>query len=82
MCFVDQKHFRTQILIRSQRKNRKRKNSVLTLLRVLCKSALGRLGVHPYFLPQIARLFRGGAYNHNRSAAAKLYAATVLGEKD
>ncbi len=44
--------------------------------------ALGKLGVHPYFLPQIARLFRGGAYNHNRSAAAKLYAATVLGEKD
>ena len=43
--------------------------------------ALGRLGVHPYFLPQIARLFRGGAYNHNRSAAAQLYAATVLGEK-
>ena len=44
--------------------------------------ALGKLGVHPYFLPQIARLFRGGAYNDNRSAAAKLYAATVLGEKD
>jgi hypothetical protein len=43
--------------------------------------ALGRLGVHPYFLPQIARLFRGGAHNHNRSAAAQLYAATVLGEK-
>ena len=43
--------------------------------------ALGRLGVHPYFLPRIARLFRGGAYNHNRSAAAQLYAATVLGEK-
>jgi hypothetical protein len=43
--------------------------------------ALGKLGVHPYFLPQIARLFRGGAYNHNRSAAAQLYAASVLGEK-
>jgi hypothetical protein len=44
--------------------------------------ALGKLGVHPYFLPQIARLFRGGAYNHNRSAAAQLYAATVLEQKD
>ncbi len=44
--------------------------------------ALGRLGVHPYFLPQIARLFRGGAYNHNRSAAARLYAASVLGDGD
>lgn len=43
---------------------------------------LGRLGVHPYFLPQIARLFRGGAYNHNRSAAAQLYAATVIGKND
>jgi hypothetical protein len=43
--------------------------------------ALGKLGVHPYFLPQIARLFRGGAYNHNRSAAARLYAATVLEPK-
>jgi hypothetical protein len=36
--------------------------------------ALGRLGVHPYFLPQITRLFKGGGYNHNASAAAQLYA--------
>lgn len=42
--------------------------------------ALGLMGVHPYFLPQISRLFQGGAYNHNRSAAAQLYAKTVLGE--
>jgi hypothetical protein len=35
---------------------------------------LGELGVHPYFLPQIARLFKGASYNHNASAAAKLYA--------
>lgn len=38
---------------------------------------LGELGVHPYFLPQISRLFEGGGYNHNASAAAKLYAAKM-----
>jgi hypothetical protein len=37
-------------------------------------AALGRLGLHPYFLPQVARLFKGGGYNHNDSAAARLYA--------
>ena len=37
-------------------------------------AGLGRLGVHPYFLPQIARLFKGGGYNHNDSDAARLYA--------
>ncbi|VCU72147.1 Aromatic-ring-opening dioxygenase LigAB, LigA subunit [Pigmentiphaga humi] len=36
--------------------------------------ALGKLGVHPYFLPQISRLFKGGARNHNDSDAARLYA--------
>ncbi len=35
---------------------------------------LGELGVHPYFLPQISRLFKGGGYNHNDSEAARLYA--------
>jgi hypothetical protein len=35
---------------------------------------LARLGVHPYFLPQISRLFKGGDYNHNDSDAARLYA--------
>jgi hypothetical protein len=39
---------------------------------------LGELGVHPYFLPQVARLFRGAAYNHNESEAAQLYAAKML----
>ena len=39
---------------------------------------LGELGVHPYFLPQIARLFRGASYNHNESAAAQLYAEKML----
>ena len=37
-------------------------------------SRLGELGVHPYFLPQISRLFKGGGYNHNDSEAARLYA--------
>ena len=38
---------------------------------------LGALGVHPYFLPQISRLFEGGGYNHNTSAAAQLYASKM-----
>jgi hypothetical protein len=37
-------------------------------------ATLARLGVHPYFLPQISRLFKGGGYNHNDSDAARLYA--------
>lgn len=37
-------------------------------------AALARMGVHPYFLPQISRLFKGGGYNHNTSDAARLYA--------
>lgn len=36
--------------------------------------ALAKLGVHPYFLPQISRLVKGGDYNHNDSDAARLYA--------
>lgn len=39
---------------------------------------LAALGVHPYFLPQVARLFRGAEYNHNDSAAARLYADKML----
>ena len=34
---------------------------------------LGELGVHPYFLPQVTRLFHGGAANHSKSAAAEAY---------
>lgn len=40
-------------------------------------AALARMGVHPYFLPQITRLFKGGGYNHNASEAAQLYAARM-----
>ncbi len=40
---------------------------------------LGTLGVHPYFLPQVSRLFHGTAYNHNRSRAARAYGRSVVG---
>ena len=39
---------------------------------------LARLGVHPYFLPQVSRLFHGGAYNHNDSDAARTYARNMV----
>lgn len=42
--------------------------------RVMDIARLAELGVHPYFLPQISRLFKGGGYNHNDSEAARLYA--------
>ena len=42
---------------------------------------LGRLGVHPYFLPQVSRLFEGTARNHNQSAAAQFYAERMLVEE-
>jgi hypothetical protein len=46
--------------------------------RVLDIKRLGELGVHPYFLPQVTRLFKGAGYNHNESAAAQLYAEKML----
>ncbi len=39
---------------------------------------LAALGLHPYFLPQVSRLFKGAGYNHNESAAAQLYAEKML----
>lgn len=42
--------------------------------RAIDLATLARLGVHPYFLPQVSRLFKGGGYNHNDSEAARLYA--------
>jgi hypothetical protein len=39
---------------------------------------LGRLGVHPYFLPQVSRLFHGGVHNDNQSKAAQVYADSML----
>ena len=40
--------------------------------------SLGDLGVHPYFLPQVSRLFHGTGYNHNRSTAAQAYGQSVV----
>ncbi len=39
---------------------------------------LAELGMHPYFLPQVSRLFKGAGYNHNESEAAQLYAEKML----
>lgn len=43
---------------------------------------LADMGVHPYFLPQVSRLYRGGAYNHNESPAAELYRKNMVERKD
>jgi hypothetical protein len=43
---------------------------------------LGELGVHPYFLPQISRLFHSSVDNYNDSEAAKLYAKHMIDEDD
>ncbi|HXP29979.1 MAG TPA: hypothetical protein VN832_02735 [Stellaceae bacterium] len=42
---------------------------------------LAQLGVHPYFLPQVSRLFEGAARNHNQSRAAQFYAQRMLAEE-
>lgn len=47
-------------------------------LREIDLQRLAELGVHPYFLPQVTRLFKGAGYNHNESAAAQLYAEKML----
>lgn len=47
-------------------------------LRQIDLKRLGELGVHPYFLPQVTRLFRGARHNHNESEAAQLYAEKML----
>ena len=46
--------------------------------RTLDIKTLAELGVHPYFLPQVSRLFHGGAYNHNDSEAARTYARNMV----
>ena len=35
--------------------------------------ALGDMGVHPYFLPQVTRLIHGAADNNSKSNAAQAY---------
>lgn len=47
-------------------------------LRAADLKRLGELGMHPYFLPQVSRLFKGAGYNHNESEAAQLYAEKML----
>ena len=47
-------------------------------LRDIDLRTLADLGLHPYFLPQVSRLFKGTGYNHNDSAAALLYASKML----
>lgn len=44
-----------------------------TALRAVDVRRLAELGVHPYFLPQITRLFHGSAGNTTKSAAAEAY---------
>ncbi len=39
---------------------------------------LGALGVHPYFIPQITRLFHGNSYNFSGSEAAKIYKNQIV----
>ncbi len=51
-------------------------------LRAVDLKALAALGLHPYFLPQVARLFKGAGYNHNDSEAAQLYARKMLAAGD
>ena len=52
-----------------------------TALRSADLKRLGELGMHPYFLPQVSRLFKGAGYNHNESDAAQLYAEKMLKDK-
>ena len=47
-------------------------------LREIDLKTLAELGLHPYFLPQVSRLIEGGAYHHNDSPAARLYAKKLL----
>jgi protocatechuate 4,5-dioxygenase alpha chain len=39
------------------------------------------LGVHPYFLTQITRLYHGSARNHQASAAAQAYIKALVETK-
>jgi hypothetical protein len=39
------------------------------------------LGVHPYFLTQVTRLYHGSARNHQASAAAQAYIKALVESK-
>jgi hypothetical protein len=40
------------------------------------------LGIHPYFLTQITRLFHGSAHNHQGSAAIQAYRRQLVDTRD
>ena len=40
------------------------------------------LGIHPYFITQITRLFHGSANNHQGSAAIQAYRAQLVDKKN
>ena len=40
------------------------------------------LGVHPFFITQITRLFHGSAHNHQGSAAIQAYRAALVDNQD
>jgi hypothetical protein len=42
---------------------------------------MAELGVHPYFLTQVTRLFHGNARNTQSSAAAQAYIKALVEEK-
>lgn len=48
------------------------------LLRERDIGRIGELGLHPYLLPQLSRLFYGTANNTNDSAAARHYARHIV----
>jgi len=39
---------------------------------------LQQMGAHPYFLPQLTRLFHGSADNHNASAALEAFYRSIV----
>jgi len=47
-------------------------------VKALDLATLSEMGVHPYFLPQLTRLFHGSADNHNASAALEAYYRSIV----
>ena len=43
---------------------------------------LAELGLHPYFLPQVSRLFHSSVVNYNDSEAARLYARHMIDDPE
>ncbi len=49
-----------------------------TAVKALDLLTLQEMGVHPYFLPQLTRLFYGSADNHNASAALEAFYRSIV----